>query len=259
MTMALQSGEIDAAYGLPYVSYPLFETGDYTFTGCATSRVFFGAMNYESEITSDPAVRKAIAMGIDKEGFVETLLGGNGYPAVGVYPDTFSLEGDRVTAETYDPEGAAQVLEEAGWTDTDGDGVREKDVRPLVLRWLTYPSRQEQPLLAESAQATLGAIGFQVEINNTADHNRIRADRSAWDIYVSAMVTAPTGDPEYFLPTIVWMTRRKMTGGITMTIWNNWRMRCPGPLMRDAENSWRWRCSRRSSMIMPTCSVRICR
>ena len=198
LTMALQSGEIDAAYGLPYVSYPLFETGDYTFTGCATSRVFFGAMNYESEITSDPAVRKAIAMGIDKEGFVETLLGGNGYPAVGVYPDTFSFGGDRVTAETYDPEGAAQVLEEAGWTDTDGDGVREKDGRPLVLRWLTYPSRQEQPLLAESAQATLGAIGFQVEINNTADHNRIRADRSAWDIYVSAMVTAPTGDPEYF-------------------------------------------------------------
>ena len=35
-------------------------------------------------------------------------------------------------------------------------------------------------------------------VNNTADHNRIRTDSSAWDIYVSAMVTAPTGDPEYF-------------------------------------------------------------
>ena len=68
----------------------------------------------------------------------------------------------------------------------------------LTLRWLTYPSRQELPLLAEYAQSTLGEIGFQVEINSTADHNSIRTDPSAWDIYVSAMVTAPTGDPEYF-------------------------------------------------------------
>lgn len=198
LTMALQSGEIDAAYGMPYASYPLFENDDYTFTSCATSRVFFGAMNYESEITSDPAVRKAIAMGIDKDSFVETLLNGNGFPAVGVFPASFTFGGDAVTTETYDPEGAMELLERAGWTDTDGDGIREKDGKDLVLRWLTYPSRQEQPLLAESAQATLGAIGFDVQINNTADHNSIRVDSTAWDIYVSAMVTAPTGDPEYF-------------------------------------------------------------
>ena len=198
LTMALQSGEIDAAYGIPYLSYPLFENDGYTFTGCATSRVFFGTMNFESGITGDPAVRKAIAMGIDKEGFVEGLLDGNGYAATGVYPDSFAFGGDAVTAEGYDPNGAAQVLEDAGWTDEDGDGLREKDGTPLVLRWLTYPSRQELPLLAEAAQAMLGEIGFRVEIINTADHNRLRSDSSAWDIYVSAMVTAPTGDPEYF-------------------------------------------------------------
>ena len=198
LTMALQSGEIDAAYGMPYASYPLFENDNYTFTSTATSRVFFGAMNYESEITKDPAVRKAIAMGVDKEGFVQTLLQGNGYPATGAYPDNFSFGGSAVKTETYDPEGAMKVLEEAGWTDEDGDGIREKDGKKLTLRWLTYPSRQEQPLLAEAAQANLGTIGFDVEVNNTADHNSIRTDRSAWDIYVSAFVTAPTGDPEYF-------------------------------------------------------------
>lgn len=51
-------------------------------------------------------MRKAIAMGIDKEGFVDTLLDGNGYPAVGAYPDNFTFGGDAVTAETYDTEGA---------------------------------------------------------------------------------------------------------------------------------------------------------
>ena len=198
LTMALRAGEIDAAYGLPYASYPLFENEDYVFTSCATSRVFFGAMNFESPITSDPAVRQAIAMGIDKQGFVDALMMGNGEAAAGVYPAGLSFGGDAVTAAAYDPEGAMQLLEDAGWIDSDGDGVREKDGQKLVLRWLTYPSRQEQPLLAEAAQATLGEIGFQVEILNTPDHNRVRADRSTWDIYVSAMVTAPTGDPEYF-------------------------------------------------------------
>lgn len=201
LTMALQAGEIDAAYGMPYASYPLFENDDYTFSSCATSRAFFAHMNFESPVIQDAAVRKAIAMGIDKEGFVDTLLGGNGYPAAGAYPEGFSFGGDAVTALAYDAEGAKQVLEEAGWTDDDGDGIREKDGQDLTIRWLTYPSRQELPLLAESAQATLKEIGINVEINSTADHNSIRTDTSAWDVYASAMVTAPTGDPEYFFTT----------------------------------------------------------
>lgn len=201
LTMALQSGEIDAAYGMPYASYPLFENEDYTFSSCATSRAFFAHMNFASPVIQDAAVRKAIAMGIDKEGFVNTLLEGNGYAAVGTYPDSFSFGGDAVTAESYDPEGAKKVLEEVGWTDSDGDGIREKAGQELKIRWLTYPSRQELPLLAEFAQATLKEIGMDVQINSTADHNSIRTDASAWDVYASAMVTAPTGDPEYFFTT----------------------------------------------------------
>lgn len=201
LTMALQSGEVDAAYGMPYASYPLFDNADYTFSSCATSRAFYAWMNFESGILQDSAVRKAIAMGIDKNGFVETLLDGNGYPATGTFPDSFSFGGNQVTAESYDPDAAKQLLEDAGWIDTDGDGIREKDGQKLEIRWLTYPSRQELPLLAESAQATLKDIGISVTINCTADSNSIRKDSTAWDVYASAMVTAPTGDPEYFFTT----------------------------------------------------------
>ena len=62
-------------------------------------------MNFESTVTSDPAVRKAIAMGIDKESFVSVLLNGYGYPAVGAFPDTF-IGGQNLTTESYDPDGA---------------------------------------------------------------------------------------------------------------------------------------------------------
>ncbi|KIR03348.1 Oligopeptide ABC transporter, periplasmic oligopeptide-binding protein OppA [Lachnospiraceae bacterium TWA4] len=202
LTMALQSGEIDAAYGLPYASYPIFQaSSDYTFSSTPTSRAFFAHMNYESDIIKDDAVRKAIAMGIDKEGFVNTLLEGNGYPAIGIYPDNFSFGGDAVKAKAYDEEGAKKVLEDAGWVDSDNDGIREKDGKKLEIKWLTYPSRQELPLLAESVQASLKKIGMDVKINSTADHKKIIGDASAWDVYASAMVTAPTGDPQYFFTT----------------------------------------------------------
>ena len=200
LTMALQSGEIDGAYGLPYASYPLFQNEDYTISGCATSRAFFIHMNFESPVIQEAAVRKALAMGIDKEGFVNTLLDGNGYAAAGPYPANVPFGGDAVKTEGYDPEGARQVLENAGWTDSDGDGIREKNGKKLEIRWLTYPSRQELPLLAEAAQA-LKDIGIAVSIQCTADHNRLRRDPGAWDVYASAMVTAPTGDPEYFFTT----------------------------------------------------------
>lgn len=198
LTMALQSGEIDAAYGMPYASYPLFENENYTFSSTATSRVFYACMNFESPITSDPAVRTAIAMGIDKNGFVDVLLGGYGAAAAGAFPDSLAFGGDAVTAESYDPERAKQVLTDAGWVDSDGDGIREKDGTVLEIQWLTYPSRQELPLLAESVQATLKEIGISVVINSTADHKSFLTDPAAWDVYAGAMVTAPTGDPEYF-------------------------------------------------------------
>lgn len=72
---------------------------------------------------------------------------------------------------------------------------------PGVAIWLTYSSRQELPLLAQSAQASLKEIGIQVEIISTADHNARRQDPAAWDVYANAMVTSPTGDPAYFFAT----------------------------------------------------------
>ena len=202
LSAALQAGDIDAAYGMAYEAYPNFENGGYQFSAIQTSRAFFGCMNMTSPIIQDDAVRKAIAMGINKEGFVKTLLDGHGVPANGAFPDGFStFGGEHVKTETYDPEGAKAVLEEAGWVDSDGDGIREKDGTKLTIRWLTYPSRQELPLLAESVQASLKEIGMDVDINCTANRREFLADMSSFDIYASALVTAPSGDPQYFFTT----------------------------------------------------------
>ena len=213
LALALQNGDIDAAYGMAYASYPLFENDDYVFTSTATSRAFYCQMNYNSPVIKDDAVRKAIAMGIDKEGFVNTLLNGYGYVGKGAFPETFSFGGQNVKTEDYDPAGAKKVLEDAGWVDNDGDGIREKDGQPLTIRWISYPSRQELPLLAESAQATLKDIGFDVQLNVTADHGTIVSEKDGWDVYAAAFVTCGIGDPMYFFTTHCLDNSSKNRGG----------------------------------------------
>ncbi|MCB2215541.1 MAG: ABC transporter substrate-binding protein [Desulfobulbaceae bacterium] len=203
LTMALQSGEIDAAQGLPYASLQLFRSDDrYKINSASTSRVYQACMNYKSEVIQDDAVRKAIAMGIDKEGFTSVLLQGNGSPTVGPFPANFKFGGDAVKGEPYDIEGAKQVLETAGWVDSDGDGIREKGGHKLTIDWLTYTSRQELPLLAESVQATLKLAGMDVKVNAT-DNSKDFLKAGKWDVYASAFVAAPTGDPQYYFTTHV--------------------------------------------------------
>lgn len=201
MTMALQNGEIDATQGLPYSSIELFENNeDYKISSTNTSRIYQAAFNYDTEALQDIKVRKAISKVINKEDFTKTLLNGNGTPAVGPFPSNFSFGNDTVTAEEYDLEGAKALLKEAGYEDTDGDGYVEKDGKTLTIRWLTYPSRMELPLLAESAQSTLKDIGIKVEVNSTQNFKDY-LDNDEYDIYSNAFVTAPTGDPQYYITT----------------------------------------------------------
>lgn len=203
LTAALQTGDIQGTYGLQYDNYALFDGNpEYTINSCATSRCFFGQFNFESEIMQDQNIRKAIEMGIDKEGFCSVIMEGRGLPAKAAFPDSFSYGNEVVETVSYDPEGAKKLLEESGWKDTDGDGYADKDGQKLTIDWLTYPTRLEQPKLAEYAQATLKEIGIDVVVNNTSDHMTYAADGD-FDVYVSSTTTAPTGDPEYFFTSTV--------------------------------------------------------
>lgn len=203
LTMALQSGEIDAAQGLPYASLKLFQDNNkYTISSTNTSRVYQAALNYNSKIIQDDAVRTAMAMCVDKNGFTSVLLEGNGSSAVGPFPDNFKFGGNAVKDTDYDIEGAKKILESAGWIDTDGDGIREKDGEKLSINWLTYTSRQELPLLAESVQASYKKAGIDVKVNAT-DSYKDFLKAGNYDVFANAFVTAPTGDSQYYFTTHV--------------------------------------------------------
>ena len=188
------------------------------FNYYSRSAVGFVAMNANNGATADKAVRQALMYATDRQGFCDSYFGwdkkasdevkkveGGYVPAAYWSPASVNCGAvvrneetiDGLNTYAFDMDKANQVLDEAGWV-RGADGIREKDGQKLEIRWLTYPSRQELPLLAESAQATLKEIGMDVQINCTSDNNTIRKDPALWDVYASAMVTAPTGDPEYF-------------------------------------------------------------
>ena len=78
-----------------------------------------------SAVMSDPAVRKALNIGIHRQTIIDNALNGVGKPAVH-FTDNLIWATDK-TFEDGQVEQARALLEEAGWVDEDGDGIREKD------------------------------------------------------------------------------------------------------------------------------------
>lgn len=257
LTAALQSGELDAAYGIPYLSYPLFENENYIFTGCSTSRVFFGAMNFESPITSDPAVRKAIAMGIDKEGFVKALMNGNGEAASGVYPENFSLEGKWSTRKPM-----IRKKQKRFWKRRDGrTGTETVSGRKTECRWCCagLPIRAARNCLfwrnPHRRPWEKSEFGWRLIIHRTI---AVSAQIKMPGIFMSAPWSQlPPGIRNIFSIITVWTVLPTMTGDITVIVWKRWRRNCQELLIQKKEQNWLSECSRHFLTTTPVCLWRI--
>ncbi|MFD1342360.1 peptide ABC transporter substrate-binding protein [Litorisediminicola beolgyonensis] len=114
---------------------------------------------------SEEPVRRALSMAIDRELLVEVGYGQAGRATCNLVPAPELYASDNTDCLTQDIEGAKALLEENGWTDSDGDGIRDKDGMKLSLVYQTSTNAVRQDFQALIKQ-WWSEIGVETELRN---------------------------------------------------------------------------------------------
>jgi peptide/nickel transport system substrate-binding protein len=114
---------------------------------------------------SDFKVRKALSMAIDRGLLTEVGYGKAGTPTCNLVPAPALYNSDNTECLTQDLDGAKALLDEAGWTDTDGDGTRDKDGVKLAILYQTSTNAVRQDFQA-LIKDWWEQIGAEVELRN---------------------------------------------------------------------------------------------
>jgi peptide/nickel transport system substrate-binding protein len=121
---------------------------------------------------ADPAMRQAVAYAVDKNEINTRLLGGTVQVANTLVTPNAWFFADQ-TPTTFDPDKARQILEDAGWKDTDGDGIREKGGLKAKIELCTTTRQVRQDTLALVA-SWLKDVGIE-GVPNPVDASNIFA------------------------------------------------------------------------------------
>ena len=165
----LEAGNVDICYDIPTsavaqveensdLNVYFYEQAGSTYMMCQT---FDGPL-------ADQAVREAINIGIDREALAESL-DGQVEPLYGFISSaqtgySADKEAEYTLDRVFDPEGAKAILAEAGYEDTDGDGIVEKDGQPLTIEYCSPTDKASNKAAAPVIQSQLKAIGIDLQI-----------------------------------------------------------------------------------------------
>ncbi|MFQ5512171.1 MAG: peptide-binding protein [Candidatus Krumholzibacteriia bacterium] len=120
------------------------------------------AWNLEHELFRDREVRRALAMAIDIPEMIQTLWGGMARVLDSPVHPILWAHDPGMTRLPYDPDRARAVLAERGWTDSDGDGVLDKDGRPFEFEMTTNQGVQLRADIVTMVQEYLRRVGIRV-------------------------------------------------------------------------------------------------
>lgn len=116
-----------------------------------------------NDVTADPAIRKAINIAVNRQALVDGILEGYGTPAYTISDKLPWWNPDTVIKDA-DPEGARKMLANAGWKDTNGDGILEKNALQAKFT-LLYPAGDViRQSLAIAVADMIAPIGISIHV-----------------------------------------------------------------------------------------------
>ena len=175
--LALQAEEVDVIFDVPPEAASLLKgmSGIQTLpTDVSASQYIMVLLTGEEpyDLTQDILVREALGYAIDRQAILDVSF--DGYAAASQLfspPGVLGQYADRIVGYDYDLDRARALLEEAGWKDSDGDGIREKADRKLVLKFISgFPAGPENGQTAEVIQAQLREVGIDLKVSNMPDN-----------------------------------------------------------------------------------------
>ena len=168
MFLELKSGGLDEM-GLTPIQYkrqtntPEFKKNFKKYQYLAFAYTYLG-FNLLDPKFQDKRVRQAIGYAINKKEIIEGVLLGLGEPANGPYKPGTWMYNEKVTPYPFDQAKAKQLLAEAGWTDTDHDGILDKDGQPFRFTITTNQGNKQRKMTALIIQQRLKEIGIDVKV-----------------------------------------------------------------------------------------------
>lgn len=172
---ALESGDVDMIYATPELAdkevkgCKLFDIESNDVRGLSMPYVKKGVINNSpdgypvgNDVTSDPIIRKALNVGMNRQKVVDTVLNGHGKPAYSVTDGT-SFWNPESVIEDNKPEEAKKMLDEAGWI-VGADGIREKNGMKAEFD-LYYPTKDAlRTNVAVEASSQAKELGIHINL-----------------------------------------------------------------------------------------------
>lgn len=210
MVAALQAGEIDAAHEVPRSALERLEgdpdieivSGEQgTFTQLAMNGGA-GGIGDGHPALQDLAVRHAIAHAIDRNVLFERVALGTGSVGTVMVPSAdpvWTPELSEDEAFEFDPARAEQLLDDAGYVDTDGDGVREMPDggQDLRFRYIERSESEPAPAIREFVTQWLADVGIATEVEVMDDGQLYEASIAGeYDLFVWGWTPFVDPDPQ---------------------------------------------------------------
>ncbi len=143
-------------------------------------------------VFSDARVRRALSMAVDRAAMVANTYDSLGMVALGPAPRALIPDTNAFRQISYDPSHAAALLDSAGWRDSNGDGIRERDGQQLSFGILVPNSSAARRTLATLMQEQFRAVGVKVTplvLDVVAFSNR--TDNGRFDSYMGGWASSP--------------------------------------------------------------------
>jgi peptide/nickel transport system substrate-binding protein len=137
-----------------------------TYTPLRVTGIWWNTRADEAPFLGEADVRRAFSLALNRQGFIDSVVGREvGIPAATLWHPNLPFADPAIRPPAHDPVAAREILERAGWTDRDGDGVRERGGKPLAFTLLASTSGQAMAeRTAEWVQQELTSVGARVQL-----------------------------------------------------------------------------------------------